>query len=515
MLHFLALWKRDDSAAASPLPTTKEGRPVDKATIGRPTLLSLPRRFEIYAPGEYKPDPLTRSISHRSGNTPSPSSAQSHPSTSTLGKDKRTYPIIRSYSLPTPVSSSPTRSQLPHFSAPPAARACSSSASPLHLDTRRPLSPIQEQAGVSPVSIKPTSPIKPISPKDSEISTLDLYRPVARPPPIPQRTTSKRESTATAVDPVIPAPQAPPCLPPLNFAPPFPGPHPSHDGDGPPRRPPRARTLPVFSIIESEAGARSSTGSLHAESFVTASDSLHLQETPPLDVLPPEFTENVTWSATTSNAPSVHLERNGTACSGASSSLRLKRRHWEFATPAFCAFWLGFLFPPFWWIGGWYFTFFSERPASRTSWQHYVLDTQWWATLTCRRRNKHTAAQRERPLRHVLIHGKPPLLPQWVGKNNTAPSLNGISYYYPFVSRERGHKDLAPSGFRRLHRLFDEITRSRLAQVKLNHETPRRMIDPWIERCRRALCYFGLLCFLVVLGVMGWSFAVGSGKAHY
>jgi hypothetical protein len=100
-------------------------------------------------------------------------------------------------------------------------------------------------------------------------------------------------------------------------------------------------------------------------------------------------------------------------------------------------------------------------------------------------------------------------------------SLKGISYYYPYVSRpapgEKGHVTTAPPppGFRRLHRLFDELTRSRLARVKLDRESPRRIIDPWIQRCRRALCYWCLVLLLFVLGMMGWSFAVGSGKTHY
>jgi hypothetical protein len=207
------------------------------------------------------------------------------------------------------------------------------------------------------------------------------------------------------------------------------------------------------------------------------------------------------------------LERNGTFESG--GSLRLKRQHFAFATPAFCAFWLGFLFPPIWWVGGWYFTLFAETPASRTLWEHYVLDTRWWAVLTwgCGRRRRRD--------KRGPGPAKPLLLPQWVGRNNMRASLKGISYYYPYVSRpapgEKGHVTTAPPppGFRRLHRLFDELTRSRLARVKLDRESPRRIIDPWIQRCRRALCYWCLVLLLFVLGMMGWSFAVGSGKTHY
>ncbi|KAF7366641.1 hypothetical protein MSAN_00922000 [Mycena sanguinolenta] len=533
----LFFWRRDTSPS-QPSVTKEQGRRVDKAAIGRPVLRSLPRRYEIYAPEDYTPDPLIRSFSHRSGSLPFPEGSHPNPcppaaSFTPPGRDQPQphYPLIRSYSLPTRVSSSLGGNTIPTFSAPPAARA--NSLSLLHLDIRRPLSPIEEGTCASPVSIQPTSPIKPTSPKDSDISTLELQQPVVCPPFV-QRTISSRPETSgtTASNPVVFARDPmflahPPSLPPLDLFPAFPGPHPSRDGDGPPRRPPRVLTLPLQSTIYSE-GARSSSGSLHAESFVTAADSLHNRDSAPLDVLPLELTSTITHSTTSSTLhgtlhashsepfPGHHLVRNDTAVSGTSSNLRLKRQHFEFATPAFCAFWLGFLFPPIWWIGGWYFTLFPETPASRTLWQHYVLDTEWFAVLTCGRRRRRIRGK------HASHPVKPLLLPQWVKScNNTTASLKGISYYYPYVSRpapgEKGHVTTspAPPGFRSLHKLFDEITRSRLARVKLDLESPRRIIDPWIQRCRRALCYFCLLLLLAIMGIMAWSFAVGSGKAHY
>ncbi|KAJ7625078.1 hypothetical protein DFH06DRAFT_747237 [Mycena polygramma] len=518
MLEFLLFWRRDDEAPS--LPLREQGRRVDKGNIGRPVLRSIPRRFEIYAPGEYIRDPLTRSSSHRSGSLPSPSVAHPNPSppvtcSTPPGRDKSPYPLIRSYSLPTPVSpsfSTASGSAHPGVCAPVVARA--NSFSPLHLDLRRPLSPIPEQTCASPVSIKPTSP------KDSEISTLELPRPVGHPSPFIRHS---HTSGVPATDPVAPViPDHPPTLPALNLCPPFPGPHPSQDGEGPPRRPPRALTLPVRSSVYSEGAARSSTGSLHAESFVTATDSLHIPgDVQAPDLVPIEF--SITRASTRSSVPishsncsPVHLERNGTLGSG--GSMRLKRQQFTFATPAFCAFWLGFLFPPIWWVGGWYFTFFSETPASRTLWEHYVLDTRWWAVLTCgcgpcKGRNKHASGRGP---------SKPLLLPQWVDRqNNTRASLKGISYYYPYVSRpapgEKGHVTTSPPpwGFRWLHGMFDELTRSRLARVKLERESPRRIIDPWIQRCRRALCYFCLMLFLVVLAMVGWSLAVAIGKSRY
>ncbi|KAJ7747942.1 hypothetical protein DFH07DRAFT_962355 [Mycena maculata] len=522
MLGFSSLWRRkDDSPAVS---AKERGLRVDKARIGRPVLRTMPHRFEIYA-GASTRDPLTRSSSHRSGKNSlvsgavprprRPPLATRHPPPDSEG-EKASYPLTRSYSLPNPVyppflATNGTANEN-SFTYPPGVTGRANSCSPLHLDLRRPLSPIREQSCTSPVSLKSTSPVT-----ENEISALELS---PRPPPFVQRTLSK--SPTSAIHTAVAVSDGPPSIPELKLGPYFPGPHPSQDGDGPPRRPPKALIVPARSSAYS-SGPGSSTGSLHAESFVTASNSLHLPvdtpDTPPLDYIPFVDGPVATDSATSSTLPvsqfetSQRLERHGTLTSG--GSLRVKRQRFAFATPAFCAFWLGFLFPPIWWVGGWYFTFFAETPAQRTLWEHYVADTRWWAVLTCGcgRRCAHRKGAGA-PL-------KPLLLPRWVGANNTAPSLKGISYYYPFVSRpapgEPGHVTTGPPppGFRRLHRLFDELTRSRLARVKLEQESPRRIIDPWIQRCRRALCYWCLAFLLFILAMMGWSFAVGTGKTHF
>ncbi|KAJ7704326.1 hypothetical protein B0H17DRAFT_1126690 [Mycena rosella] len=492
MHGLLSLWRRDDTRG-SPSATKEHGRRIDKAAIGVPVLLSLPRRFEIYA-GDHARGPLTCSSSQRSGThslTPGaffPPPPRHPPPARDASASP--YPLIRSYSLPTlvcPPLSTPSGSA-GLFASPAAARA--NSCSPLH-DIRRPLSPILEQCA-SPASLKPASPLP-----ESEISVLELPRPVERPQLFIQRTLSKSQT------PSIDAPS----IPALNFAPPFPGPHPSQDGDGPPRRPPRVLTMPAPASVYSTGPANSSTGSLHAESFVTASGSLHIPVTAPSIN---EENAHPISSATSSILPisshDGHVARRGTLGSG--GSLRRKRQRLAFATPAFCAFWLGFLFPPLWWVGGWYFTFFAEAPAQRSLFAHYVLDTRWGAALCLcgRRRASSSSSSSSAP-------PKPLLLPRWVGTTDPAAALQGISYYYPFVSRPPGHR--APGPPPRLHRLFDDLTRSRLARVRLARESPRRMIDPWIERCRRALCYWCLVVLLFTLGMIGWSFAVGAGKARY
>ncbi|KAF7319400.1 hypothetical protein HMN09_00278000 [Mycena chlorophos] len=467
-------------------PSKDSGRRIDKAAIGPPILLSLPRRFEIYA-GDGPAGPGV--------NSPFP-----------IRDPEAPYPIIRSYSLPTPSPSPISDGPEVAVSAPPAARA--NSHSPLHVETfRRPLSPIQEQSYISPVS--------PVA--DSEISTLELS---SRAPPKVERISGKQD---------------PPTIPPLSFGPYFPGPHPSQDGVGPPRRPPKAHTAPVRNSIFS-AAAGSDSGSLHAESFVTAK-SVHFEdefpdipddaEAGPAAINPaPSSTNNVACSP----HPGQPLDRTGTFGSSTStavgSSLRRRRQRLAFATPAFCMFCLGFLLPPCWWIGGWYFTFFTEAPASRTMWEHYVVRTRWWALLTCgfgvtrTARDASTSADALDDRNPGLAARRPKtlLLPRWVRNPSQTPALDGIAYYYPFVSRPSPKYITTgppPRGFGFLHAYFDDMTRSRLRAVKLARETPRRIIDPWIGRCRRALCYWALVIVLVALGMMGWSFAVGAGKSKF
>ncbi|KAJ6612777.1 hypothetical protein B0H10DRAFT_1952028 [Mycena sp. CBHHK59/15] len=525
MLDFLSSWRRKDDSGSS-FPTRKEAsRRIDIDKIGPPTLRSIPLRFQKYAEGHVPQS--TYNGPHR----PLPRRGTTHtyppPAAHYLppARNKASYPLIRSYSLPTPVSSSLTTdgtisaSLLPP--APVAFRNNRLSAN--HRGIRRPLSPIREQSYyASPVSLKPIN----LSP-ENEVSDLDLSRKnqallspssrtvtcapesIIRPTASVRHTLNKSETSGTSISSIHP-----PSIPPLNLAPPFPGPHPSHDGDGPPRRPTKVSSIQPGSSAHGYRESDGSGGSLHAESFFTATNSIadagHPDAVSLADANIPSISARHESLPSSEFSHVERLERQGTIGSG--GSLRVKCHRFSFATPAFCAFWLGFLFPPLWWVGGWYFTMFEEKPPHMTTWEYYVCDTKWWTTLNCGRKRKgKKPAKPPRPL----------LLPRWVGMNDPAASLKGISYYYPFVSRpvaaEKGHltDSSPPPGFRRLHRLFDEVTHSRLAQVKLARESPRRMIDPWIERCRRALCYFCLAVLLFILAAMGWSFAVASGKAHY
>ncbi|KAF8878814.1 hypothetical protein CPB84DRAFT_1852290 [Gymnopilus junonius] len=226
-------------------------------------------------------------------------------------------------------------------------------------------------------------------------------------------------------------------------------------------------------------------------------------------------------------------------------------------TPAFWAFWLGFVFPVLWLVGGWHFTNAGELPPKVTVWEWYFWNSHWSIEgfrlmmerllLCCRMRkirraNTHKEdttvgadhAQRRKGKRRSNPHSNVragkiyPALPRWVAERQTTDdgrmrlndpkrSLRGISFGYPFISRPPGSQDsfgiptpsaiAAPSspGLRRFlaildkpNRLLDLMYGVKLTEVRGRPESGRRMFDPWIQRCRYAFCY-GLA--LIVVGL--------------
>ncbi|PPQ65135.1 hypothetical protein CVT24_003225 [Panaeolus cyanescens] len=156
-------------------------------------------------------------------------------------------------------------------------------------------------------------------------------------------------------------------------------------------------------------------------------------------------------------------------------------------TPAFWAFWFGFLFPVLWLIAGWHFTNAGEMPPKVTMWEWYFLrGSRWWlqgvtgrirtvfgccvprrpasqrssgsaeaphlhhtspGSVTLRQgiaRKKMSAAQSQARIGKVY-----PALPRWVAEkqstddgrmrlNDPKRSLRGISFGYPFIPRPLG-----------------------------------------------------------------------------
>ena len=272
--------------------------------------------------------------------------------------------------------------------------------------------------------------------------------------------------------------------------------------------------------------------SLHAESFVTATTNSNEEKDDDdeldnnekfieggveLTILPKAKSPSVHSTRThTSRLPSTTLSHSGSGNSkGESFIIRRwdrdaavglslspttfrERKHRFFSsnssfitnlTPAFWAFWLGFLFPVLWFVGGWHFTNLGEQPPKSTVWEWYFwrMRSGWWKGVVgwwCfgtrkqgrsvegfqnhKRKNSQQQRQiqiqlQEGPQRriprprtkgysHSRSHSKLrsgrvfPALPRWVAEkqssddgrmrlNDPKRSLKGISFGYPFISR--------------------------------------------------------------------------------
>ncbi|KAF7440058.1 hypothetical protein PC9H_000400 [Pleurotus ostreatus] len=348
-------------------------------------------------------------------------------------------------------------------------------------------------------------------------------------------------------------------IPPLDLRPPFPGPHPSnsYNASVPSLRPLKSATTPTMPTIagssEDYGGETSASGdgsrySLHADSFVTATDSMngneqsprgeqrrpaysapaldmditevpteeHQRSTPtpslyenpferesrrgaPTVTREPSTSRSIPMSVTSSGFIMARWDRDAALGTGTVSFPRVKKRRLAY-TPACWMFWLCFLCPPLWFIGGWYITIFAEAYTFRDP----DDDWHWWGV------RQRAARKRRRKLQELQ-------LPQWVrdkqqisdGASSTRRALRGISFLYPFVARPIDPPPSHGLAMRmclrtiaflgKMNRLLDRIPCVKLAEVDGERETDRRMFDPWIQRCRYAWCWFFILwCFVGV-----------------
>ncbi|KAF6751695.1 hypothetical protein DFP72DRAFT_850530 [Ephemerocybe angulata] len=358
----------------------------------------------------------------------------------------------------------------------------------------------------------------------------------------------------------------PPVIPPLDLRPSFLGPHsnsqPSPTGSGRIRSSKFSNTLP--SILGSMEGAdeddydyAGTTESLHAESFVTASD--HDDGGRPRRGNSVKDIETVDKESFRRNgrpggqhvgggvdAASVRSSNSRVMPPSASESFITRRwdrdvalgpgvptfrakKQWINVTPAFWAFWVGFLCPFLWLVGGWHFTNFGEQPPRLTFWEFY-FNTGYCKELFCGRRNK------KREMDHLRREGKrvaPPPLPRWVSEkqsselgrarlNDPKRSLKGISFGYPFIPRPvpvyRDESFLRTLAQRMVgilgkpNRIFDQLYGIRLREVRGRPEGPRRMFDPWIQRCRYALCYAMLFLAIGLLAASTYLIVYNTRK---
>lgn len=239
-------------------------------------------------------------------------------------------------------------------------------------------------------------------------------------------------------------------------------------------------------------------------------------------------------------------------------------------TPAFWTFWLGFIFPVLWLVGGWHFTRTGECPPRVSAWEWYLWRSGWNAAaffsrlVQCclgsrahpskklkkgaggrtsvdstvnaqqrRRGKRRSSGAAERKARTGQVY---PALPRWVAEkqstddgrmrlNDPKRSLRGISFGYPFVARSPGASQDSVAGgrpTRKAHtvvavlgypnRLFDLLYGVKLVEVRGRPESGRRMFDPWIQRCRYALCYAMLLLSVGLCVACAWLITINTRK---
>ncbi|KAF8639211.1 hypothetical protein AX17_001696 [Amanita inopinata Kibby_2008] len=403
--------------------------------------------------------------------------------------------------------------------------------------------------------------------------------------------TSSRTHVSTASSSVVPriatakSNEPPPSLPQIDLRPPFPGPHPSQTGSGPPLRMPKHQQRQyqqggvgaLSTIIGSEEEVQcpeerrytaDEVASLHAESFVTATsyarndsgggplaarigdddgddddddeeeedralDVSSILQRPPASIEGESRVELVSVESGRSHVQSgseSFIARRweydaGFGSGGRVPMLRRKRQCWLMATPAFWAFWLGFICPFLWLIGGWHFTHFGEQPPRLTFWEFYFNAGYWkerFRFCLGRRKGRNIPevpqgmpSEGAQEMESNSSQGKgkrkePPPVPRWVAEkqpseqrrarlNDPKRSLRGISFGYPFiprpipVSRRDGWSGRASSRFLAIvtapNRLFDQLYGVKLLEVRGRAESRRRKFDPWIQRCRYAFCY--------------------------
>ena len=304
--------------------------------------------------------------------------------------------------------------------------------------------------------------------------------------------------------------------------------------------------------------------SLHAESFVTASTNNNEDEDNDYDdksierggvelsVLPKAKTASMHSNRThTSQLPSTTLSHSGSRNSTGDSFIIRRwdrdaafglslspttfreRKHRFFSTnssfitdltPAFWAFWLGFLFPVLWLVGGWHFTNLGEQPPKSTVWEWYFwrMGNGWWKRVFVEWRcfgmkrggrsveglgfknHKRGNSQQQQQIQIQLQEGpqkripRPrtksypfshsklrcgkvfPALPRWVAEkqssddgrmrlNDPKRSLKGILFGYPFISRpppsSQGSALSTPPGLSVTRRVLNWI------------EKPNRVLD--------------------------------------
>lgn len=359
------------------------------------------------------------------------------------------------------------------------------------------LSPIAEQDYFSPESLRQSIALPASSnssPSGSQTSEITRPSPTSHPFISRQlnrtisQTSSRTQVSTTSSSALRNGKSAEaPSIPPLNLTPPFPGPHPSQNmNSNPPLRPLKS-TVATMETIMSEEGYDEYDGegsSLHAESFVTATSEAGPTNSQVILAFPrpPEMREE--GSSGEARRPSVSesfISRRWNRDHGLGTGFTFRaKREWNSYTPGFWAFWLGFMCPVLWLIGGWHFTRIGEQPARKKFWEFYFHVPQGGEGK-----------------------GEEHRLPRWVTEKQSSDdgrarlqdpkrSLKGISFGYPFIPRPPSSNTENKSNWA-TNKLLDLLYGVKLKEVRGRPESGRRMFDPWIQRCRYVFCYWLLL----------------------
>lgn len=330
-----------------------------------------------------------------------------------------------------------------------------------------------------------------------------------------------------------------PSIPPLDFTPAFPGPHPNNsvqeDGAQPLRGKP-GLSPGGASFAASIGDSLEDTGSLHADSFMTATE--HAEEFSvrnsirnlEIDALPPSPISVVSVS----EDPGETSRRSMVKNTYPSSPLRYsqvynypedaivpieERSIWETEspplrptptrpsyeflglTPACWMFWLGFIFPLTWIIGGWYFTIFQETGED---WRA-VIRLPSLPSLP-KLQSRRSSIQLPPKAAHKSHDNH--VLPLWAKRSWSEETIEHLTPQelqlvqrlwtgYPFIEHVPTSRPNSVHG--RFFRALKAVTCLRLSLIGSPVLNNRRHLDPWIWRCRVALAFFIVICLSVLV----------------
>lgn len=262
---------------------------------------------------------------------------------------------------------------------------------------------------------------------------------------------------------------APPTIPPIDFLPIFSG----HLDSW---RTPSS----VVSGSHECSGTYEDSSSLHPDSFISAQSATpsppypgpetgqgHTPYYSPADVgsLRSATTDGIPYSESRSSSSSSYVGRRWTTSLSFGSDLlnfqtksRESQKSQSQTTPACLLFWLGFVAPWCWMIGGWMLTRGGKTRAQEGS-----------------------SGGRFRPL----------LLPLWNSRKTSEKGIEGGKVQEGYTLG-KGYPFVAPS--------VDTLARSN-DDHKTQSQTAPNELDPWVRRCRKASVVSGFALFVIFIVV--------------